>query len=151
MTQESALLRISIWRDFTPKRMLIAQDLQNNGRQVMDSDNLQEEVYSWQASESPFDCIADESIRRQLHDNLSVWLNASLPPSERGIGVLDKFIAEAERAIASGQTEWMASQSRVDTDDNDADKINSLLAFTLHLKWLSGCFANRPGISVSVR
>ena len=117
----------------------------------MDLDNLQEEVYTWETSESPFDGIADESVRLRLHDYLMGRLNSSRPPSERGINVLDGFIAIAEEAIASGGAEWTASQSQTDDDEDTADRVNSLLALTLHLKWLSGCFADRPGISVSVR
>ena len=119
----------------------------------MDSDrNLQEEVYSWHLSEDLFDGIADSDIRDQLHEYLFERLDAARPPSERGLNVLDKFITTAEEIINSGRTEWTASQSRFDDDDNnDADQVNVLLSLTLHLKWLLGCFANRPGISVSVR
>ena len=151
MIEASAPLRISVWRGFKPKRTLVARDTENNGHKVMDLDNLQEEIYTWQTSESPFDGIADESVRLRLRDHLMDRLNASRPPSERGINVLNEFIVAAEEAIASGGAEWTASQSQTDDDEDTADQVKSLLALTLHLKWLSGCFADRPGISVSVR
>ena len=95
--------------------------------------------------------LHDEDVRQGLREKLIDRLNVSLPPSERGIGVLNEFIKSAETAHASGKTEWTTSQSSLDDDEETADKINSLLAVTLHLKWLSDCFADRPGISVSVR
>ena len=153
MTNVSPQFRLSIWRHFIPKRTLVVQDLPNSTKQVTNTDNLQEEVYSWQTSEHPFDGVADDAVRVNLRNYLMERLNDSLPPSERGIGVLDKFIEEAEKAIESGTTEWIVSQGRPGSEDaaGTADRINSLLALTLYLKWLSRCFADRPGISVSVR
>ena len=151
-SETSPRLKVSIWRNLIPKRALIARDSESKGYEVMDSDsNLQEEVYSWHLSEDPFDGIDDPDIRLQLREHLFGRLDAARPPSERGLNVLDKFITTAEEVIGSGGAEWTAGQSRSDDDENDAGQVNVLLALTLHLKWLSGCFANRPGISVSIR
>ena len=151
MVGASSPLRLSIWRNFTPKRPILTQGTQSDGPQVLDPDNLQEEIYTWQTAETPFDGIADETVRQELRSKLLERLNASLLPSERGIGVLNEFIQNAENAIASGRAEWTISQSESDNDEETADQVNGLLALTLHLKWLSDCFADRPGISVSVR
>ena len=151
MAEMSIPLRLSIWRNFAPKRSILTQGPQNPGPQVLDSDNLQEEIYTWQTAEALFDGITDEDVRQDLRGKLIDRLNVSLPPSERRIGVLNEFIKSAETAHASGKSEWTTSQSSLNDDEETADKINSLLAVTLHLKWLSDCFADRPGISVSVR
>ncbi len=133
------------------KRILIAQDPKQEDYQVIYPDNLQEEVYSWATSEDPLVGISNDSVRQQLRDYLFDRLEASRPPSERGIDVLRELVTIAEKAIESGKTEWTTSQSRPDDGEDIADQVNSLLALTLHLKWLVGCFADRPGISVSVR
>ncbi len=151
MAEMSIPLRLSIWRNFAPERQILTQDPQNSKPQVLDSDNLQEEIYTWQTAEALFDGIKDEAVRQDLRRKLIDSLDISLPPSERRIGVLNEFIKSAEAAHESGNSEWTNSQSSLDDDEETADKINSLLAVTLHLKWLSDCFADRPGISVSIR
>ena len=151
MAEMSNPLRLSIWRNFTPKRPILTQGPQNQGPKVLNSDNLQEEIYTWQTAEAPFDGIADEDVRQELRGKLIDRLDASLPPSERGIGVLNEFIESAETALADGETEWTISQSTLNDDEEISDQINGLLAVTLHLKWLSDCFADRPGISISIR
>lgn len=151
MADITSPLRLSIWRSFTPRRPILTQGQENSGPQILDSDNLQEEIYTWQAAEGPFDGIADSSVREQLTEKLVDKLNASLPPSKRGISVLNEFIESAEAAIAEGQAEWVFPQSDLDEDEEHTAQVNGLLAVTLHLKWLSDCFADRPGISVSVR
>lgn len=146
-TEVSTPLKVSIWKSHMPKRLLVAWDSQSN----VDLDNLQEEIYSWQTPEDLFNGVTEQSIRKNLRGKLMNQLDASLPPSKRGIEVLNDFILEAEKAIEAEQVEWVISQSRSDGDEDAADKINSLLAVTIHLKWLSKCFASCPGISVSVR
>jgi len=144
-------LQLSIWRNYTPKRPILTQAAQNSRLQILDSDNLQEEVYTWQTAEAIFDGIADTGIRQELRKKLIDRLDASLPPSERGIGVLNEFIESTETALANGKAEWTISQSASDSDEEITDQINGLLSVMLHLKWLSNCFADQPGVSVSVR
>ena len=150
MVETSVKFRISVWRDFNPKRTVVGHSLNNQERGLMFPDNLQEEVYSWQTSEDPFGGVADVTVRDQLRSHLFDHLEPSRPPSERKLTVLAEFITSAEKALSAGYTEWTTSQASA-TEDELADKVDSLLALTLHLKWLSSCFADRPGISVSVR
>ena len=144
-------LKLSIWRDFVPGRRLDLSDDEGNTHHLPDSESsLQEEVYSCHLWEDFRDGIADDKIRRRLDDHLC-RLDASCPPSERRLSVLDDFIAEARKAIASGKAGLSPIQSPPVGDEDAPDAINALLALTLHLEWLSRCFANRPGISVSIR
>ena len=144
-------LKLSIWRDFVSGRRLASWDDEGNAHQVVGSEsNLQEEVYSWHLWEVFQDGIADDETRRRLDDQLR-RLDTSCPPSERRLSVLDEFIAEARKAIASGKAGLSTIQNPPVGDEDAPDAINALLALTLHLEWLSRCFANRPGISVSIR
>ena len=149
--EASAKHRLSIWRDFAPSRRLGAWDGEGTSHQVPGSDlDLQEEVYSWQLREDFLAGISDDEARRRLEARLQL-LNPSHPPSERRLDVLDSFVSEAERILASGDA-GLSSILDPSGDDEDAPgTIDSLLALTLHLKWLSRCFADRPGISVSIR
>ena len=149
---QSVKLRLSIWRDFVPPRPLALPNDEDGGHQVLTSEsNLQEEVYSWHLREDPFAGIPDEGVRRRLRASLLQPLEASRPPSERRLAVLNDFVAEAEKAIAAGDARFAPSQEPSSDDGDAAGEVHALLALTLHLKWLSRCFANRPGISVSIR
>ena len=149
--EASVRLKLSIWRDFAPSRRLDAWDGGGNHHQLPDSDfNLQEEVYSWHLREGFLDAIFDNEARRRLEERLRL-LDPSLPPSERRLEVLDGFVSEAEDILESGAA-GLSPILDPSLDDEDGPRtINALLALTLHLKWLSRCFANRPGVSVSVR
>ncbi len=153
MTNESSPLRLSIWRNFVPKRPILNQDSHSQNPQIWASGsvNLQEEIYAWYTQESPFDGIVDDVTRENLREKLFGKLDASLPPSERGIAVLKEFIEVAETALTDEKAEWTISQNASDDDEKFTDKVNGLLAVTQHLKWLVDCFSDRPGISVSVR
>ncbi len=145
-------LRLSIWRDFVPNRTLALPDEAGGSHRILTSDsNLQEEVYSWHLREDPFAGIPDEDFRRRLRERLFQRLEASRSPSERRLAVLDDFATEAQRAIDSGNAGFVPIQDPLPDDEDAPGEINALLALTLHLKWLSRCFANRPGISVSIR
>lgn len=147
----SVRLRLSIWRDFVPRRPLLPKEA-DGVRQMLTSDsNLQEEVYSWQLREDPFAGVTDEDVRRRLRERLLQRLEASRPPSERRLAMLSEFVTEAQEAIASGAAGFAPSQDPSSDDEDAPGEIHALLALTLHVKWLSRCFANRPGISVSVR
>ena len=149
--ETSAKLKLSVWRDFVPSRRLNSWEGEDSAHQVVGSDsNLQEEVYSWHLWEDFRDGITDDETRRRLEEQLHS-LDASHPPSERRLSVLDDFIAEARKAIESGQAEFSPIQNPPVGDEDTPNAINALLALTLHLEWLSRCFANHPGISVSIR
>ena len=144
-------LKLSIWRDFAPDRRLGAWDGEGKHRQLPDPGfNLQEEVYSWPLREDFRSSISDDEARRRLEG----WirrLDPSHPPSERRFDVLDGFVSEAEGVLESGAAGLSPILDSSADDEDTPAQMNALLALTLHLKWLSRCFADRPGISVSIR
>lgn len=151
MVDASATLKISVWRDFVPNRAMVLSDESHSSRQVLTSDSdLQEEVYSWHLREDALAGVSDENIRRRLREGLQ-RLEASRPPSERRVSVLEGFLAEVKYAIESGNAKPVASQNPSEEEETGFNSINALLALFLHLTWLSRCLANRPGISISVR
>lgn len=143
-------LRLSIWRNFAPTHHLAMEDDPASWRVVGRSSSLQEEVYSWSPMQDPFGGIDDENVRNDLRDALLGRLNVSLPPTQRGIAVLREFVAKAERAISEGHAGPMPSDS-ASASTHMWSEPNPLLALALHLKWLVGCFGDRPSMSVSVR
>ena len=137
-----------------PTRPLALPD--DEGWQLLDSESgLQEEVYTWRLREDIFAGISNDRTRKDLHDRLVERLDDSKPPKERRLVLLKDFVEAAEAAIDSGAAAYSPSESRTAEDPDDEDQsqveINSLLALTMHLRWLLACFGNRPGISVSVR
>ena len=153
MMEASKVLRLSIWKSFKPKRPILRQDIENNKFEFLDSedsDNLQEEIYTWQTAELLFDGIENETNRQKFKEKIKN-LEVSLPPSERGISILNELIQSAESIIDDEKLQWIASQSELNDNESGEERVNGLLAITLHLKWLSECFADCPGISVSIR
>ena len=144
-------LKLSIWRDFVPGRRLDSWDDKTDTHRIVGSEfNLREEVYSWHLWEDFRDGIVDDEARRRLEEQLR-RLDLSRPPSERQLGVLEDFIAEARKTIGSDMAGLSPIQNPPIGDEDVPDAINALLALTLHLEWLSRCFADRPGISVSIQ
>ena len=146
---------LTIWQDFVPRRPL-AISTQEDGRQVFGSESeLQEQVYSWPLLEDVFAGVSDHERRQELQDLLVNRLADSNPPSERRLDVLRDFIRASEKVIDARGVSCVQCESRFEenTDDEEYDRVavNSLLALTIHLKWVVACFGDRPGISVSVR
>ena len=151
----SVKFTLTIWRDFVPPRPL-AINTRGDGRQVFDSESgLQEQVYSWPLREDAFAGVADDKSREELHERLVSRLADSNPPSERRLDVLRDFVEVAEQVINAGGVSCVQSESRFDENSENEEhhrvEVNSLLALTIHLKWVVACFGDRPGISVSVR
>ena len=145
-------LKLSIWRNAPPGRTLVLRESGSDSHRVLGSDSeLLEEVYSWHLREDPFAGISDECVRDRLRELLVQRLDASHAPAERSLSVLDDFVVEAIRAIDDRVAGKSPIQNPPVHDDGESHKINTLLALARHLKWLSRCFANRPGISVSIR
>ena len=144
-------LKLSIWRDFAPDRRLGAWDDKGIHRQLPDPGfNLQVEVYSWPLREDFLASISDDEARRRLEGRLR-RLDPSHPPARRRLDVLDGFLSEAEGVLESDAAGLSPILDSSADDEGTPAQMNALLALTLHLKWLSRCFADRPGISVSIR
>ena len=118
---------------------------------LQDEVYLQEEVYSCNLHEDPFLGIRDNDLRHNFHEKFLDCMNPALAPSKRPIALLDDFTKEALKMIESGAVDPSGLQGPSVGGGDDAIEMNALLAFALHLKWLSRCLANRPGISVSAR
>ncbi len=151
MVEDNPELVLSIWKKFSPGRKLLGSG-ENSPPIAIDAENLQEEVYSWKILEPPFDCISNDDARQALHEILVDRLSVSRSPETRRIEVLSEFISIAESVMKKGQAEWISTHSSLmEVNKAGVDVVNPLLALTLHLKWLLDCFADRPGISVSIR
>ena len=136
----------SIWRDYSPPYKIALRGGQTEVHVVTPEHGLQAEVYSWPLRTDVWAGIPNDEVRRRLVDKLRERLNVTLPPAERSLAVLGDFIADAEQAIANGDAGF------VPVPAGDATvELNPLLALVLHLKWIIRCFADRPGISVSIR
>ena len=146
----NAEFRLSVWRNVHPGRRLALRGDGDADSRSVDTDNLQEEVYAWSMHEDPFAGITDDRIRKDLK-LLFARLGASHPPSDRSFAVIDEFVEKALEAVESGTAVASEVQDPRADRDGTSDKMNALLALTLHLDWLSRCFTDRPGVSVSIR
>ena len=150
MTVPLNYYRLSFWKKFTPERNLLYINDSDKDNFDYYAENLHEEIYSWQTEEAVFNGIANEAIRDQITLTLKEKFNPYLSPQKRGIEELKEFLIYVEKILNSDQSEWTNTLSGTNNFDSleQEFKINALLAFYLHLKWLSDCF-EEPGISVS--
>lgn len=146
----NAEFKLSVWRNVDPGRRLVLRGDDDVDPRPVDTDDLQEEVYAWSLHEDPFAGIENDSVREALK-RLFARLNASHPPSERGFGVIDEFVEKALKTVESGDAVSSQVQDPHADHDGAPDRMNVLLALASHLDWLSRCFSDRPGISVSIR
>lgn len=148
-------LTLSLWRDSTSEHTMTSwvpehTDSHTNTPIGGEHSNLFKQIYSISLREDFRNCITDPKLRSELGD-LLYKLDLALPPLSRQLIEVDKFITKAEEALQSDMTEVSSIQVSPDSDEITPRYVNSLLALKLHLKWLSRCFANHPGISVSIR
>lgn len=148
-----ATLKLSIWRKTAPARAFVLQDGEDSEtpRFVASDSDLHEEVYSWGLHEYIFAGVEDEGRRRDLHEKIFDRMSPNRPPSERPLALLGEFVEAALDAVESGAVKPVRDRKPPEGDDDAFTGMNTLLALALHMKWLSRCFADRPGISVSVR
>lgn len=147
-----ATLKLSIWRKTAPERAFALQDGEDSETRFITSDfDLHEEVYSWSSHEDIFAGVEDENLHLDLRKKIFVRMNPNRPPSERPLTLLDEFVEAALDAVESGAVKPVRDRKPPEGNDETFAGMNTLLALALHLKWLSRCFADRPGISVSAR
>ena len=152
MMPEPKQAQLSIWRDFAPTAPVGMHDTETGWRLVTRESRLQEGVYSWPLPIDAFGGVDDENVRDDLRKALLHRLDASLPPTQRGVNVLCEFVAKAERAIKEGHSGPLPSDSASEAPSAHTSlEPNPLLALTVHIKWLVRCFGDRPNVSVIIR
>lgn len=140
----TVVLRLSIWRDYSPPHD-VALHGEQMGFKVVPSGHLQAEVYSWPLQQDYLAGISNAGVRDRLRELLDK-LEGSRPPANRSIAVLRDFVAAAEKAVEDREAISVPWDS-----EGTSVAINPLLSLVLHLKWIIRCFQDRPGISVSIR
>jgi hypothetical protein len=150
--QSPAKLRISLWRNFRPERTLAYKASGAADAKVFQRDDqLQEEVFAWHVGEGMLNGVADDELRAKIAACLTDDFAPALPPSDRAVHRLGKFLEVAQRAIESGKAEWSDSEDPAFDDEADPYRVNMLLAFYNQMLWLHEMFKDEPGVSISVR
>jgi hypothetical protein len=145
-------LKLSVWRDFAPGRPLSLWRGDQNEQQVISGDSeIQQEIFSWQMREDPFDGVLEEEDRARLRAVLLDRFEPSSNPSDRRVERLDEFVVEADRILDGGNAEWTISLDPPQEDEDAPYRLNPLLALRNQIEWLISSFGGIPGLSVSVR
>ena len=116
-----------------------------------DSSDLLKEVFSWRMLEDAFGGIIDPTARARLTTLLSDTLAPDRHPRDRSVASLRTFIDAANRVLETGGVDWSGSQNQLSDDDEEALRLNALLALVNHLSWLIAVFDDQPNVSVSIR
>ena len=159
---EPSTFKLSVWTPFVPHTALRtslpvatpASDPPAVGEWkewTDDSSDLLAEVFSWRMLEDAFGGIIDPTDRAHLTALLSDTLAPDRHPRDRSVAALREFIAAANRVLDSGSVAWSSSQNQLSDDDEEALRLNALLAFVNHLSWLLAVFDDQPNVSVSIR
>ncbi len=141
-----------MWRDFAPGRPLSLWRGDQNEQQVISGESeIQQEIFSWQMREDPFDGVLEEEDRALLRAVLLDRFEPSSNPDDRRVERLVEFVVEADRILDSGKAEWTISLDPPQEDEDAPYRLNPLLALRNQVEWLIGSFGGIPGLSVSVR
>ena len=143
---------LSVWQPFSPPHQLLITGTEqrlhvDDGPD--DESRLDAAAYSWRLREPVFSCVEDAESRAEL-EGILAKLSAEEPAEQRTLAVLQEFVDTALATIESGGSAAIASQSVADADEEETE-VDALLAFTHHLRWVLRCFADKPGVSVSLR
>jgi len=67
VAEESSNFRLSFWKKFIPNKPLLYIDNSDIGYLDDNSENIHEEIYSWQTVEYVFNGIEDEHTRTKIY------------------------------------------------------------------------------------
>lgn len=151
-TESIVKLKLSVWRDFAPGKPLALWSGGQREQQVISGDSeIQQEIFSWQMREDPFDGVLAEEDRAKLRELLLDRFEPSSDPRQRRVNGLKDFVDEADRVLTGGKSEWTISLDPPKEDEDAPYRLNPLLALRNQIEWLIGSFGGIPGLSVSVR
>lgn len=145
--------RITVWRPYSPAKLLALHQQPDATKAALTlfgpDDIFQQEAFVWHALEDVWGSIVDAEIRRTLSERLRNDFQPSLPPLERDLKKLRRFLDDAKLALP--EAEWSDSAQRLERDGMTAYRLNALLAFCVQLEWIHDIFKDLPGASVSVQ
>jgi hypothetical protein len=146
-------LRVTVWRAYLPTRQIVIQEAGSESPRYLGSDDdLQRDVFTWQAREDVWGGLTDETTRQMLSQRFREDFDPFLPPDKRDFSKLAAFLAELQTAAQSPQSSWATSAQQIGDDDADPSmRLNPLLAFYNQLLWIYEVFRELPGASITVR
>lgn len=116
-----------------------------------DAPDLLKEVFSWRMLEDAFGGIIDPAERARLTTLLSDTMAPARRPGDRSVESLRAFVDAATEVLGRSGVDWSASQNHLSEEDEEALRLNALLALVNHLSWLIAVFEDQPNVSVSIR
>lgn len=145
--------RITVWRPYSPVKSLALHQQPDTTKAALTlfgpDDIFQQEAFVWHALEDVWGSIVNSEVRQTLSERLRNDFQPSLPPLERGLQKLRRFLDDARLALP--EAEWSDSAQRLERDGMTAYRLNALLAFCVQLEWIHDIFKDVPGASVSVQ
>lgn len=148
-------LRLEVWRPARPDKRLL-YERPDDGDQCpneLQADHLHEQVYGWRLFGDVWTSLGTGEMAIAIKEKLTVGFNPSLPPKERGFGEMRSVVKEMSTYLADAQNRrWQDWEQLTDEDDPDSTyRVQPLLSFYHHLRWLCDLFQDVPGASVTIR
>lgn len=143
--------RLDIWRPAHPEcRFVYAEP--SNAVKELDENRLHKHVYSWKPSGDFWGSLRSEDSNK-LRDLFFGSFSSELPPDERGVDKLKKFLGDLDHILNDdANRNWQMWEQPVHQDnENRLYQLQPSLSLYHHLKWLCEVFQDIPGASVTVR
>jgi len=146
----TAGVRLIVWRPYMPERLLAMQQDQKGNVTLLGSDApLQQAAFMWQVREDIWGGIVDAEVRQSLSQRFIADFEPVLPPDDRSFEKLSEFLRRLSPVLVN--SEWSFSAQQLDEDGESGVRLNALVGFFNHLRWVYDVFKDVPGASVSVR
>jgi hypothetical protein len=148
-------LRLEVWRPARPDRRLLYEEPDDDGQSLneLQADHLHEQIYGWRLRGDVWTSLKTEESADTIRERLTTDFSPTRPPNERGFSKMRAILADMHSYLADEKNrQWQDWEQLTDEDDPDSTyRVQPLLSFLGHLRWLCDVFEDVPGASVTIR
>jgi len=152
--QETKSFRLSIWKPAELLRPVCYSNNDNTGHHgvVFDQQRLHEQVYQWDPGGIDiWACVENTEEMSTIKDMMSEF-SPSLPPLERSMHKLSKFILLLKEAKINNASTWSDITEVIEIDEEEINlRSDPFLCLINQLDWVYRIFSDIPNSSVVIR
>ena len=148
------LIRLDVWRPARIERRLVYDGIGNCDphAEELQEDRLYEQVYSWKIRGDVWTSLGDDGTAKEIRDSITEEFACSLSPADRGLSKIKSAKDRISEYLRNDENrKWQEWEQPISDDDpNNLYRLQPLVAFCHHLKWLLQVFKDVPGASVTI-
>ncbi|MBD2516025.1 hypothetical protein H6G93_13575 [Nostoc sp. FACHB-973] len=144
----SSPLKLTIWQPCRWEKKY----LDTNTNTLVDPTFYQQQIYSWEPSEHPFDSVTSSEQTQRLREELIEKFTLGIKPEKRGIEQFKQVIQVIDEILSNDESSWSDSEETRPLSNSDTVNLrqHQLLALRQHIQWVCDTFANVPDVNVSL-